>query len=258
MHSNDLNAFGEILDAVCSLLSRGAYQPNPTNTALFFRSLARHSLAEVRAAFDAHVADHQRGRFVPVPADILAQLDGIAADDGRLGSEEAWALAMRSTDEGETVVWTEEIATALGICLPILSAGDEVGARMAFKEAYARLVDVSRNERKPPRWSPSLGHDQERRQKALAAAAAAGLLARSDAIPLPAPRESVRLLGNAADYEIPAEARAGLLALRDWLTAKTTEEISPDFSAKVETMLAKSVVTTQVEQFLERDSGLTH
>ena len=40
---------------------------------------------------------------------ILDQLDAL---QGRLGVNEAWALALRSRDEQETVVWTDEIEQA--------------------------------------------------------------------------------------------------------------------------------------------------
>lgn len=247
MQNTDMAQFGTILDAVCSLLSRGAYQPSPTNTALFFRSLGRYSLAEVRAAFDAHVADPQRGRFVPVPADILAQLEGIAAQDGRPGVEEAWALAMRSSDEGDTVVWTSEVAEAMGVCQPILNAGDEVGARMAFKEAYTRIIDAARRARISPQWTASIGHDPERRSSAISAAVTAGLLESNQFAALPAPRAHVALLA-APDHGVPAEALAGLKALRAWLTAPR-DETSEDFIAKTETEARKAATAAKVERY---------
>jgi hypothetical protein len=247
MQNTDMAQFGTMLDAVCSLLSRGAYQPSPTNTALFFRSLGRYSLAEVRAAFDAHVADPQRGRFVPVPADILAQLEGIATQDGRPGVEEAWALAMRSTDEGDTVVWTSEVAEAMGVCQPILNAGDEVGARMAFKESYARIIDAARRARIAPQWTPSIGHDPERRSSAIAAAVAAGHLQENQFAALPSPRAHVALLA-APDHGVPAEALAGLKALRAWLT-EPRDEISEDAAAKADTMMAKHDAQVKVDRY---------
>jgi hypothetical protein len=176
MKQNDFDQFGQMLDAVCSLLSRGAYQPSAANTAMWFRALARFDLADVRAAFDAHVADAQRGRFVPVPADLIAQLQGAAADDGRPGAEEAWALALTGADERTTVVWPQEVAQAWAICRPVWAIGDEVGARMAFREAYTRLVGEARAAGTPAQWQASLGHDPAQRAEALEHAAARGLL----------------------------------------------------------------------------------
>lgn len=214
MRDADFPQFAELLDAVCGLLSRGAYTPNATNSALWFRALRAHDLDVVRAAFDAHVKDPQRGRFVPTPADILAQIAGQAAEDGRPGPEEAWAIAITARDEFATVVWTDETAKAWGIARPVMEAGDEVGARMAFREAYARLVDEARAKRQPVAWTVSDGFDQAGRVTAINAAVEAGRLPVSALPMLPAPRDGapVALLGT--DSGLPSdEQRAKLNGL---------------------------------------------
>jgi hypothetical protein len=235
MRESDFDDFGLLLDATCSLLSRGQYTPNAANTALWFRSLAAHDLATVRAAFDAHVRDPQRGRFVPVPADILAQIEGQVADDGRPGGDEAWATALRAADEADTVVWTAEMAEAWAISKPVLAAGDEVGARMAFRDAYSRLVEAARRERQSVAWSASLGFDTERRSIALATAVQAGRLALQDLPALPAPRGEQPLLAAAA--AAPASAREALRQLRNQIVADATgpRPPGPDGAAKAAT-----------------------
>lgn len=190
MRESDFAHFGQMLDAVCSLLSRGAHVPNATSTALWFRALAAYDLAQVRAAFDAHVADPQRGRFVPTPADLIAQIEGAASDDGRPGAEEAWSIAVRAEDEAATVVWTAEIAEAWGIAHPVAHAGDKIGARMAFREAYERLVEAARRERRQVAWSPSLGTDAAARDRAISEAVERGLLSAQAYPTLPAPAVS--------------------------------------------------------------------
>jgi xanthine dehydrogenase iron-sulfur cluster and FAD-binding subunit A len=95
------------------------------------------------------------------------------APGGHPTANEAWALVLSSHDEAQTVVWTEQIAEAAGIVQPILDAGDEVGARMAFRDAYERIL---RERPDSPRWFPSLGNDPVRRQDALDRAVAAGRL----------------------------------------------------------------------------------
>lgn len=222
MREADFDEFGELLDAVCSLLSRGSYVPSAVNTALWFRSLAGYDLATVRAAFDAHVVDPQRGRFVPTPADLIAQIDGAVASDGRPGPEEAWAIALRSRDEADTVVWTTEIAQAVAIAKPVLDAGDEVGARMAFRETYNRLVDRAREQRMPAAWTASLGHDPERRDAAITAAVAAGQLPMSDLPMLPGPQ--VPLLQLAQADSCPPATRAALAKLSADLKAREDAE----------------------------------
>lgn len=114
-------------------------------------------------------------------------------DDGRPGADEAWALMPLS--ESQSVVWSDEMAEAFGICGPLLDAGDKIAARMAFKESYARLVARNRDEGRPVRWTPSLGHDPRGRDAALAAAVEAGRIglehARELSPALPAPSADV-------------------------------------------------------------------
>lgn len=95
-------------------------------------------------------------------------------DDGRPGVEEAWA--MLPTDESKTVVWTDEMASAWGVARPLLEAGDKVGARMAFKEAYAVAVAKARDERLRPKWTASLGDDKYGREPVLMEAVQKGRL----------------------------------------------------------------------------------
>ncbi len=195
MLDTDFDEFAGMLDAVCGLLSRGTYSPNPTNTALWFRSLIAHDLAVIRAAFDAHVKDPVRGKFVPVPSDILAQVEALSSD-GRPGVEEAWAMVPQS--EAETVVWTKEMAEAYGVAAPLINAGDRIAARMAFKEAYSRAMTLAKASGRPVVWLICLGSDWEQRKRALAAAADAGRispeLAYENCAALPAPASVTALL----------------------------------------------------------------
>lgn len=93
-------------------------------------------------------------------SDILARID-----DGRPDTEEAWRLLPRS--ELASVVWTDEMAQAWGIALPLLSAGDTEGARKVFCEAYAKAVLDARIRQEPVHWVPSLGSDVAGRASAL-------------------------------------------------------------------------------------------
>lgn len=223
MREEDFGQFGQMLDSVCGLLSRGNYVPSAANTAMFFRALQRYSLDEVRAGFDAHLRDPERGRFVPVPADVIAQIDGLYGQDGRPGSDEAWAIAIESRDEFETVVWTAEIAQAMSAAKPVLEVGDKVGARFAFREAYERLVADARRNRQPCVWYPTLGHDQARRNAAIAEAVAAGRLRASDheALPAPETRSLPQLCSDLAKAATcPQSARERLLQLRDEIEAR--------------------------------------
>lgn len=217
MRESDFAEFGQMLDAVSGLLSRGQYQPNAVNTALWFRALAVYDLDTVRKALDAHVKDPQRGRFVPTPADIVAQIVGSAQADGRPGPEEAWAIALQAGDEARTVVWTDEIAQAWGIAQPVLRTGDEVGARMTFREVYNRLVVEARDTGRKPLWTASLGEDKAQRDVELTRAHAAGLLPEPERlVELPAPDHAL----SPTNKTVPSSVRAGLMQLRDQLAAR--------------------------------------
>lgn len=104
-----------------------------------------------------------------IPQEIFSRID-----DGRPNVEEAWAMLPR--DEAETVVWTEEMAEAYGVCSALLAEGDSVAARMAFKEKYSALLAQARAEFKPVRWSATLGTDKAAREDALKLAVETGKL----------------------------------------------------------------------------------
>lgn len=135
-------------------------------------------------------------------ADVINRMS-----DGRPAADEAWAIALRGRDEAETVVWTEEIQAALAAAQPVIDLGDDVGARMAFKDAYTRLVSEARDARKPAQWSASLGWDVSRRHKVLDDGVRAGLLsAPAVAGLLPPPQVD--------EATLPATARRKLAEIR--------------------------------------------
>lgn len=181
--------------------------------------LAAYPEANVLQALD-RCRKELKGRMT-----LAAILERVAECDGRPGSEEAWAIALASNDEAETVVWTEEIALAMSVASPLLEARDKVAARMAFCEAYERIVRVARQAGIPCHWVASLGTDAGRRATALASAVQVGRIAHSQALQyLPAPDDVnvvAGLLGGAdtkllasvpEDYK--AAAQRGIKTLR--------------------------------------------
>jgi hypothetical protein len=235
MDNRELPQFSKMLDQVCALLSRGNYTPSTANTAMWFRALQRFDLEAVRAAFDAHVADPQRGRFVPVPADLIAQMQQRSEDDGRPRAEEAWAIALRAEDERLTLRWTRETAAAWAIARPVLRIGDEVGARMAFREAYARLVAEAREYGEPMHWEESIGLDLEQRHAAIGYEAPDVLMLASNA---------------PASVEGRERAHALLLRLRDRMTS-TSNEIGADGVEKQRTAALKAQAAELTKRRLE-------
>lgn len=129
-------------------------------------------------------------------------IERLGQADGRPTADEAWALALDARDEALTVVWSDEICEAFSIARPVLSAGDKIGARMAFKDAYDRIARFGRESGKSPKWTASLGWDKEHRTVALKRAESAGLLSsKVVAALLPAPTGGLlenALFGNKA------------------------------------------------------------
>lgn len=177
MRQADFDDFALAIDAAYALHSKSL---TAEARALFFAALADFSLADVRRGLTLHLRHPQRGQYPPKPADVIAQLESDPTKDGRPDANEAWAIALRSRDERDTVVWTSEAAEAFSIALAVLSGGDEVGARMAFKAAYERIVEKARAERRPVQWVKSLGHDPAMREQALSDAVRSGRLAIAD------------------------------------------------------------------------------
>lgn len=254
MTPDDSIEFTSLLDSTCSLLTRGQYTPNEASTGIFFRALAPYPMAAVRDAFAAHVTT---SRFSPTPADILDQIRGATADDGRPGAEEAWSIALAARDEVASVVWTTEIAEAWGVARAVLP--DKIGARMAFKEAYERIVAAARQSRRPMFWELSEGHDPALRADALRIAAGKGIqiAGAADLMALPAPREQAGLL---AGYVVagPNEAQRAVLAkLRDALAGRSIADPAPsaDHAIKVQTAQMTAASVARVEAYIEQQKG---
>lgn len=253
MQRDDFAPFVAILGDVMGLYPQ-AKPLTEGQVAMFFRALAAYPLAAVRAGFDAHVKDPQRGRFAPVPADVIAQIVGRAANDGRPGPEEAWAIALLSVDETGTVVWTQEIARAMQIARPVLDAGDEVGGRMAFREAYQRLVDEARAAGHPPVWEASEGWDAQRRAVAITEAVELGRLPRSALQSLPPP--PAQLLLEVQDDQPGAETvREMLRQVADEIRQRAEPE-SVDAASRRATEALKAAAAAKVDEYTPQQAAM--
>lgn len=171
----------EVLKAIAATAELTGTELSEAALLVFEADLSGFSDDQVLAAL-TRCRRELRGRLTV--ADVI---DRIATAGGHPSANEAWGLVLASLDESDTVVWTEQIAEAAGIAQPVLDVGDEVGARMAFRDAYDRIL---RERADPPRWFPSLGSDPQRRSAALDRASRAGLLTRQHAAGLlPAPKD---------------------------------------------------------------------
>ncbi|MEW4338472.1 hypothetical protein [Chromobacterium vaccinii] len=140
---------------------------------------------------------------------LAAILDRL--DDGRPGADEAWGVVARALgDESETVVWTEEMASAAAPARELMMLGDKIGARMAFRDAYERIVSDARGERRSVSWRVSAGNDADRRASAIVRAVELGRLPAGQAQALlPAQAVEERHLLLTGSVMSDAERRSG-------------------------------------------------
>jgi len=181
-----------------------------------------HYPRDALAAALKRVRTEHAGRLTP-----KVIIEAIDAAMGRPGANEAWATALSALDERNTVVWTDEMAQAWEVARPVVQGGDEIGGRMAFKDAYERLVRVAREERRTPAVTVSVGWDAELRAAGVEKAVKLGYVpAGAEVAYLPLSRPAIDpLLLLAGQCVMPADmppaVRARLLMLRDELaTAK--------------------------------------
>lgn len=155
------DAVANLAGALCATAETLGQTISANAAQLMAEDLASYEAADIRAALQA-CRRELTGKLT-----LAAILQRIQASDGRPGKDEAWAIALMSSDEADTVVMTDEIQLALGAARPVLDLGDKVGARMAFISAYERLVIESREEGKPVNWHVSIGFDANRRLEAI-------------------------------------------------------------------------------------------
>jgi hypothetical protein len=117
--------------------------------------------------------------FKPQLADIVKGCEAQTSGSW-LGADEAWALMPKS--EYDSAILTDEIAQAIAAATPLLEQGDKIAARMAFKDAYTRLVEQARIEGRQPRYFPSFGTDPHARVVMLARAVQTGQVSADKAI----------------------------------------------------------------------------
>lgn len=110
-------------------------------------------------------------KWFPKLAELRALAGALpdAPNDGRPGPEEAWARMPKGKQmEDGSVVWCEEERIAYSACRSLLLDGDQIGARMAFKERYERELAESRAQGRPVQWTMSAGYDLGHRLSVLA------------------------------------------------------------------------------------------
>lgn len=180
MTHNDFERFATLWGAAWD---QAGAKITATAIELAFEALVDYEVSQIQRALSLHMRDPDRGRFAPKVADVVGILQPV---DSALwpNADEAWALCVRSFDESDTVVICDEIMQAREICQPVMDIGDEIGARVAFRDAYNRTIACSKLQGKKPRWWISQGHNREMREMRITEAVRQGRLHRSQAMTL--------------------------------------------------------------------------
>lgn len=157
MKATDRKAFFSALSRTFE--TYGKPMPSTEVLGVWWTKLEAYPIELVCAAFSRHI---DASEFAPVPAAILKLLP--RESDGHVHPDEAWAIAIRSLDERNTVVWNAQIAEAWGK-VSHLADGDETAARMAFRAAYADILERAKGAGVAAKWSVTLGWDVEQREQ---------------------------------------------------------------------------------------------
>ena len=177
----------DLLEAVKATYLTIGQDVTDTQLAIVTSDLQDYPLADVLASLSRCRKELRKLALV----DILDRLP-----HSHPGPEEAWSIVSSSMrDESITIVWTDEMRFAFGIANAL--ADDPVGARMAFKEHYTKLVNEARALGEKPNWCVSLGTSPSGREHAITQGVKAGRLTLEYAqklLPHPEDPQTVQLL----------------------------------------------------------------
>lgn len=214
MNQSDAARFFELLDLTYDMIGVGAGKIiSPAAKAMFFQDLERYPLDLIEGALAAHRQDPKRGSFTPKVSDITYQIERRRRVLW-LPADEAWARISKpgkpvkqkngkinyGAAEPGPCLLTNEIAQALAAATPLLEAGDDIAARMAFKGCYDRLVERAKLERRGPVYFVSPGGSFEEQQAVVDEGVRQGLLA-APAPTAPLLESSTRTIGAKPDLK---------------------------------------------------------
>lgn len=241
MLDQDKQQFADVIKATFDSYHRE--QPMNMTLRLWWEMLGPFDIGSVRAACLKHIATEPK--FPPTIGQILEILNA-GSKCGRLGAEEAWALAVRACDESETVVMNDDIAQAWGICKPIMDLGDEVGARMAFKESYHRITASAAG---PVKWWPSIGNCPHKRDAALSEAKRQGLLPAPQVAGLLPPAIQIAESGDQGSPEGLKRLKEVMAQMRSKNEADATQAMREREHAREAEAHKKAVIAERVAEY---------
>jgi hypothetical protein len=188
VHQSDMEILLTTLGATAEVMGT---QLQPAALMLMAEDLSEFSVSDSLAAIK-RCRRELTGRLT-----LAAIIERIQSADGMPGPEEAWALMSRP--ESDTVIITEQMGEAMQSARPLLTDGDHIAARMAFKDSYTRIVREARERKIKPKWFVSMGMDKDGRAQPIAEAVRTGKLELNASIALLGPdakAEVLQLTGN--------------------------------------------------------------
>ncbi len=158
MNLEDFNKFAEEWYDAHEIMAGGKVFSNRA-MAKIFDTFEEYPLAYVSKAITIH---RKQSKFAPTPNDII-EIIRERTGNKPPSADEAWSIALMSFDERLPAILTSEILEAKAGCQAIYDSGDKIGARMAFREAYNRLI----GKLEPVKWFLSPGDDKELNSQAI-------------------------------------------------------------------------------------------
>ncbi len=211
----------KLLEQIAATAELMGHEISPAAAMVMAKDLEKYPIDVIGQAL-ANLRRESKSRFSL--AGVIEQIERLQPD-GRPGADEAWAMIPK--DEYASAVITEEMAEAYGIALPLLHDGDKIAARMAFKEAYQRIIEKNKLQGIPPKWFPSLGSDKESREVALDTALRLGRISHEHVqalLPPKGPIQTVEQLLALPSAQLSDEEKSQGLKRINELKLKLTKE----------------------------------
>ena len=153
MNTNDFQQFQQEWSAAVECSANGKVL-SENAMGMIFEDLEPYSLHTVKKALAHH---RTVCKFAPTLADIIAIINPVIHSQQHIGADEAWAIAKTGMNDRNSLVATKEIIAAIAVAYEVYSQRDENPARMAFRDAYNRIIRTTAD---PPKWFLSRGDDR--------------------------------------------------------------------------------------------------
>jgi hypothetical protein len=147
----------ELLTLISLVFEYHGQSASEERLTMFAEDLKAFSLNEIKSAWQVYRLKNTK---LPLPKDLIEHMQ-----DGRPPTQEAWSMIPKN--ESDSVVWTDEMRLAYGVCAPLINQGQITNAFFAFKETYERLVMENRLKKVQTNASPSFGFDKTGRETAI-------------------------------------------------------------------------------------------